>query len=180
MKPYNDLSHISEEILFKAYSQGYNRLKMSIEGLTEDELKQKIIPGKWSIQEIVFHLADAEIMGASRIRQAISQNPREVYAFDPPTWSSVMLYNNATMEELEQNLQLFQFLRKTSLRIFKLATTADWNKTILHPDRGEVPLTTLLQVYADHSERHLEQILERRRLLNKEIKMEVYFTERTY
>jgi hypothetical protein len=54
--------------LLKAYQEGPDRIKSSIVGLTEQDLKASVIPGKWTIAEIVVHLADAEIIAACRIR----------------------------------------------------------------------------------------------------------------
>ncbi len=180
MKAYNDLSHISFETFLKAYEAGYERVHAAIQGLSEEELKLKIIPGKWSIWEIIFHLSDAEILGASRIRQAFTQSSRELAIYNPDIWADTMAYHTASMTDLEQQLNLFNTLRKTSSRIFKLAGLSDWDKTALHPARGDISLLTILRLYADHSERHIEQILERRELLYKPAKLELYLTERMY
>jgi hypothetical protein len=180
MKQYNDLSHIPMEGFFTAYEQGVNRIRKSIEGLTESELKERPIPKKWSIWEIIFHLADAEILGASRVRQAFTQSNKPLAYYNPDIWATQMDYQNASTESFEQQLQLLELLRITSLRIFKMAKEEDWNKTVSHPERGEVTLKNILQLYADHTERHLAQILERRTLLGKTIEMPLLFTDRLY
>jgi uncharacterized damage-inducible protein DinB len=180
MKSYNDLSHISISTFFEAFEQGTNRIRKAIEGLTESEMKQQIIPNKWSIWEIIFHLTDAEILGASRVRQAFTQSNKPLAYYNPDIWAIEMQYQNANMEVMEHQLQLLELLRITSLRIFKLAKETDWIKTVNHPERGEVTLLNILQLYADHTERHLEQILERRKLLGKPLDIPLLFNDRMY
>jgi hypothetical protein len=180
MKPYNDLSHIPNQTFLTAFTEGYQRIQTAIEGLTEAELKQHVVVGKWSIWEIIFHVADAEIMGAARVRQAFTQSNRELAYYKPDVWADSMQYQNTQLADLQEQLQLFSLLRSASLRIFTLATAADWQKTAAHPERGDISLLTILRLYADHSERHLAQILERRKLLGKPIEMNIYFTERMY
>ena len=143
-------------------------------------MKQHIIPDKWSIWEIVFHLTDAEILGASRVRQAFTQSNKPLAYYNPDIWATEMQYQNTNPESLEQQLQLLELLRITSLRIFKLATEADWYKTVIHSERGEVTLLNILQLYADHTERHLAQIIERRKLLAKPIDISLLFKDRLY
>jgi uncharacterized damage-inducible protein DinB len=180
MTPYNDLSHIPLDIFLAAFENGSKRIKSAIKNLSEAEMKQRPIPNKWSIWEIVFHLTDAEIMGAARIKQAFTQSELNLSYYNPAIWANTLDYQNKSLDELKTSLRLFADLRATSLTIFKQATQEDWQKTALHPQRGQITLLTILRLYADHSERHLEQILERRNLLDKPLEMSIFFTERLY
>ncbi len=56
--------------LLEVFDQGPARLRNVLVDLTHEHLQANPRPGKWSIQEIVLHVADSEIMGAARIRQA--------------------------------------------------------------------------------------------------------------
>ena len=49
-------------------------------------------PGKWSIQEIVAHLADDELVGAYRIRLILAAPGTAIQAFDQDRWSETGRY----------------------------------------------------------------------------------------
>jgi uncharacterized damage-inducible protein DinB len=173
-------AYYSTTDLLKAYKDGPQRIRQSIEGLSVEELKSKVINDKWSIAEILIHLADADIIGSCRIRQAFTEHPGPLPFYKEADWAVKLNYQDQPVEHLNSNLFLFELLRKTTAVIFDNCTETDWKKTGLHPERGEMTLRELLELYADHSERHIEQILERRKLLGKAIKLEVILKDRLY
>ncbi len=170
----------SSDILLKAYKKGPQRIRKSIEGLTGEELKMHVIPGKWSIAEILIHLADADIIGACRIRQAFTVHPGPFPYYLEADWAVKLNYQQQLVEYINSNLDLFELLRKTTSVIFDNCSSDDWSKTGIHPERGEMSLREVLELYADHSERHLEQILERRIILGKPLPMEIILPYRLY
>lgn len=173
-------AHYATPTLLKAYKEGPQKIRKSIEGLTAEELKNKIIPNKWSIAEIIIHLADAEIIGSCRIRQAFTEHPGPFPFYKEAEWAVKLNYQQQPIEYINTNIDLFELLRKTSVAIFECCTEDDWLKTGLHPERGEMTLREVLELYADHSERHLEHILERRNMLGKPIQMEIILKDRLY
>ena len=68
------------------------KLKKLIHGLTPKQLKWKPEPGKWSIAEIVAHLADAEIVGSWRMRSIIGESGTTIQPFDQDAWASLFQY----------------------------------------------------------------------------------------
>ncbi|MFW6201242.1 MAG: DinB family protein, partial [Gemmatimonadota bacterium] len=71
-------------------------------------------------------------------------------------------------------------LRATTLPLLTAASADDWTRTGVHPDYGSITLRNLLELYADHTERHVEQIAERRELLGSPIGIEPLLPERLY
>ncbi len=71
--------------LLEVFDQGPARLRNVLAGLTHEHFKANPRPGKWSIQEIVMHVADSEIMGAARIRQTYTQ-PGSSFAVYDQSW----------------------------------------------------------------------------------------------
>ncbi len=173
-------AHYSTALLLKTYTEGSNRLRHCLEGLTEVDLKAKPIPEKWSIAEIIIHLADGEMIGSCRIRQAYTNHAGPFPYYDQAVWADSMRYQNQSVEFINLNLEMFDILRKTTANLLTGFNEADWAKTGLHPERGEMTIRGLLELYADHSERHIEQILKRRNLLGKPLEMELILKDRLY
>ena len=126
------------------------------------------------------HLADAEIMGAARIRQALAQSGRDFACYDEAVWADQLAYQNRSRQAVEDALALFTALRRATSPLLHRAVAHHWQKTGFHPELGPVTLRQLLELYADHSERHLAQILERRRLLGIPLRMALLLETRLY
>ena len=167
--------------LLKAYDEGPHRINQVLEGLSEAELKSRARGDeRWSIFEIVLHVADSELMGAARVRQTFTQSGRDFAFYHQDLWAKQLGYQSLGPDSFNQALELFELLRKTTSRIFHLATEDDWKRTGMHAELGETSLRQLLELYADHSERHIEQILHTRELLDKAIEFPLILTERLY
>lgn len=164
--------------LIKVYEAGPSRLRTAIQGLTEQELRANPREGKWSIFEIVIHLADAELVGAARIRKVFSQPGNPCLIYDQELWAKNFDYAGMDIFEFKNAIYQFDVLRCSTGRIFHRAKKKDWIKTGTHPDYGQISLRQLLELYADHSERHLGQILFSRELLHKPLDMPLLLKER--
>lgn len=174
---YQDLG---TDLLLAAFERGHERVVTVLKGLTLEDLKAQPRPGKWSIFQIILHLADAEIMGAARIRQAFAEPGSTFSFYDQDIWADTFDYQNQGSEALQTALQLFENLRRTGTEIFRRAKEEDWQKAGLHPEHGNTTLRNVLELYADHSERHIAQILEIRKLLGKELDFPLLIEKRLY
>src|SRR5690349_4666716 len=68
------------------------RLKKAIQGLTPAQLKWRPEPAKWSIAEVIAHLADTEIVASWRLRSVVAENGITIQPFDQDAWASVFEY----------------------------------------------------------------------------------------
>ena len=168
--------------LIEAFRQGPARLRASLVGLTETELRTRARgPEQWSAHEIVIHTVDSEIQGVYRIRKIWSQSGAELPSYDQDAWARELDYHTrAASSERENALQLLACLRWSALPIFERAAGADWDRWGVHPDYGKVTLRNMLELYADHVERHLAQILETRELLGKPLHFPLLLPDRLY
>ena len=170
----------STEQLLEAYRLGPARLRAAVAELSFEELRAHPVMGRWSILEIALHVADSELMGAVRVRMVTTQPGVRLPGYDQDRWTVRLRHNDADAELLEETLGLFADLRAVTGRIFGAARGGDWAATGTHPEYGELTLRNLLELYADHGERHLGQILERRKLLGRPIEMPMLLPRRLY
>lgn len=166
--------------LLDVYARGPDRLRLAMKGMPDEVLRAHPIPGKWSALEIVLHLADSEVVGAARIRLVLAADQPPLPGYDQDRWSRDMRYAAADAARLEQSLDLFGALRGASLPLLRAAAPADWSRTGIHAEHGRVTLRNLLELYADHSERHIAQVLARRELLDAPIDLPLLLPERLY
>jgi DinB superfamily len=171
---------LGTEFLIGVYEAGAERLQEVIQGLTAEDLRSRPLKDKWTIQEILAHTLDSEIMATLRIRFTIAEPNSKFIVYDQDVWAVKHDYQSLTMQDISIITATFLNLREMNTRLFRLAKTEDWEKVGFHPELGAATLRNLLELYADHLERHLGQILHLRELLQKPIEMPLLLGERLY
>ena len=126
-----------------------------IRGLTSRQLAKRPAPGKWSIQEIIGHLADTEMVMACRARWIAFENHPTLVPFDQETWAAGRAPEK---EPVAETFERFRLLRRSQVRLFRRASPRRFRRTGFHPERGVVTLRVQLETLAGHDLNHLEQI----------------------
>src|SRR3954470_10755967 len=62
-------------------------LPRAIAGLTPSQLRRPERDGKWSIGQILQHLADSEVVGAWRMRLILAQDRPPLTGYDQDLWA---------------------------------------------------------------------------------------------
>jgi DinB superfamily len=169
---HDSFQQFNNDLLIDVFKQGPERMRLAVNDLDESCLLAFPIQSKWNILEIVIHTVHSEISGAMRIRQTITQSSKLFSYYDQDIWTKDLTRDAGLgVTDMNEHLELFALLRKTTSAIFEKATSGDWGKRGIHQEVGPMNLRQLLELYADHSERHIDQILERRRLLGLPIFM---------
>ncbi|HEY7111976.1 MAG TPA: DinB family protein [Thermoanaerobaculia bacterium] len=168
--------------LLAVFGQAPARVARAIDDLGPAEIGARVISGKWTIQEVVCHLADSETCGALRIRLALAQPGGPLPAYDEKRFAAELAYASFDSEGMRETLDLFARLRSVSKRLLARVPAEAWGRTSRHAEFGDVTLRQLLELYADHGERHLSQILERRLALGRPLAppLEALLPERLY
>jgi uncharacterized damage-inducible protein DinB len=166
--------------LVSVYKRAPERLRTVLGRLTLDELRARPRPNKWSMLEIAAHVADSELSGAFRFRLAFAQPGSALPFYDQDAWAEQLAYRRLDEGGLERTLRLFDLLRESSGAILDRLTAEDWQCSGTHAEYGPVTLRNLLELYADHGERHIGQILTLRELLGKPIAFPLLLEERLY
>src|SRR5690349_4161793 len=69
-----------------------DRLRGLIEGRSREELSRAPGPGRWSVAQILAHLADAEVVAAWRLRSVLAQDAVALQPFDQNVWAEAFRY----------------------------------------------------------------------------------------
>ena len=112
-------------------------------------------PGKWSIAEIIAHLADAEIVASWRMRSVIGENGITIQPFDQDAWASVFEYRE---RDAKRSLELFRVLRENNLAMLKEIPRETWENYGMHLERGKESIAHLVRMFAGHDTNHVLQI----------------------
>jgi len=125
-----------------------------VDGMSAERVEAPIAPGKWSVRQIVVHLADCEIAFGFRLRQALAGV--SIQPFDQDAWAeSYGCYS------LAGALETFRALRAWNVALISGLSETDRQLKVTHPERGEMTLWTIVETMAGHDLNHLAQV-ERR------------------
>jgi len=131
------------------------KLAAIVRKLNKKQLSRKPAPDKWSITEILAHLADTEIVGAWRLRHVIGNSGAPIQAFDQNVWASTFNY---ARRDPKQSLEVFRLLRENNLAMLKALPKELWENYGMHQERGKESVAHIVRMYAGHDLNHLGQI----------------------
>jgi uncharacterized damage-inducible protein DinB len=149
------LGHLDGQNPLKIQKATAKRLEKITRRLSRKEMKKRPGPGKWSIAEILAHLADAEVVASWRIRHILGSNGTPIQAFDQETWAKTFRYAD---QDPRQSLRVFRTLRENNLLLLKTVPRKLWLNHGMHSERGKETISHMVQLYAGHDLNHLQQV----------------------
>ncbi len=123
--------------------------------LDEAALERRYAPGKWSVREILHHLADAETVLFERIRRIISEPRQVIWAFDQDAWACKLDY---TQRPLPLSRNLYAATRDGVIHYARRHYERDGGLEFVHSETGVRTLKDELDKVAWHNQGHLDQI----------------------
>ena len=132
-----------------------NTLTKLIRPLRDKQLSQRPEPGKWSITEILAHLADAEVVISWRLRFMIGQNGAPIQGYDQAVWAQILDY---VRHDPKVSLETFRLLRGNNLRMLEALPKNLWENYGMHSERGKETIAHTVRMHAGHDLNHLAQV----------------------
>lgn len=148
------LGHVEGQDALKVQRSTADRLKKAVRGLSPKQMKWRE-PGKWSIAEIVAHLADSEIVTGWRLRSVIGENGVTVQPYDQNAWTAVFNYID---RDVKLSLETFRILRENNLAMLKRIPRPIWDNYGMHLERGKESVAHLTRMIAGHDTNHALQV----------------------
>ncbi len=145
------------EVCIESYGTAFEQLLAALQAFPREMWQFRPEPGKWTIHEMIIHLADAEANSYGRLRRGIAEPGSAVFAYNQDTWASALRYHD---QDCDEALQLFRLLRQSSYKLIKSLPEAAWANTIEHPDNGTMTLDDWLAYYSGHTPDHIRQMQE--------------------
>ena len=147
--------YLAENDPLKVQLATSKKLGRLISRASASKLRKQPAPGKWSISEILAHLADTEVVVSYRLRAILGAPGTPIQAFDQDKWAKAMSYDKSNPR---RSLERFAALRKANLDLLKSLSPAQWKYHGMHAERGEESIETIAKLSAGHDLNHLRQI----------------------
>ena len=147
--------YIAGQDALKLQATSPGKLERLLKGVSAAKLRKRPLPNKWSVAEIVAHLADAEIAGGWRIRLILGAPGTPIAAFDQDAWVTALHYDK---RDARKALEQFRVLRGANLALLKTLTPEQWKQHGMHSERGPESIETIARMFAGHDINHIRQI----------------------
>lgn len=147
------MSELSE--LLERFRRGPELIAAMTTGAAGPELDFLPAPGKWSVRQIVAHLADSEVVDADRLRRVLAEDNPTLVAYDQEAWARNLNYGR---RKISESLETFRRIRADNYELLKDLPEAVFERKGAHTERGPLTLRQLLEINAEHPEAHGRQI----------------------
>ena len=132
-----------------------SKLDRLIKGVSTARLRKRPAPEKWSVSEIIAHLADAEIVIGYRIRLILGSPGVPIVAYDQDSWAGSGHYDK---RDPRKSVEQFRVLREANLALLKSLMPEQWQHYGMHSERGQESIEKIARLCAGHDINHLQQI----------------------
>ena len=131
------------------------KLEQLITGVPVARLRQRPAPEKWSVNDIIAHLADGEIVGGFRLRLILGAPGTPIVAYDQDAWVASGHYDR---RDPWKSTEQFRVLREGNLELLRSLEPEQWTHCGQHSERGPESIEHIVRMFAAHDINHLQQI----------------------
>jgi hypothetical protein len=123
--------------------------------LSDEQLARRYQPGKWPVNFILHHLADAESVLFDRIRRVISERRQVLWAFDQDAWAAGLDYSRMP---LDLSRRMYESVRAGVIYQARMHYSKNGHLEFVHSETGVRTLKDEFDKVLWHNEHHLAQI----------------------
>ena len=145
-------------VLIERYREGDHEIEAALGDITKEELDAQSFPGEWSAREVVHHLADAEMIGAVRLRRLLAEDRPTFASYDEQEYARRLHYGRS----IESSLAVVEAVRRSTAELLRRMSEAEWARAGISADQSDYTVEHWLQSYAAHCHDHADQIRRRR------------------
>jgi uncharacterized damage-inducible protein DinB len=154
---------MTPEELLQRFASGAVALQTCVQRVSPEKWSETPVAGRWSIAQVVCHLADFEVIYATRIKQVLAEDNPALPGVSEELFAARLHYSQRSVSD---ELQLITLQRRQLCTILQSADLEDYQRTGVHTEAGPVTLETLLETTTEHLEHHLKFVAEKVAILN--------------
>jgi hypothetical protein len=136
----------------EAFSDTPFRLKSLVEGWTRAQFDRTYAPGKWTMRQVLIHLAQTELALGTRVRYALTEDGYSAQNFSQDAWLPIDGDTDAPTA-----LDVYTTLRRMNVQMFQRLLPSQRDRTFTHPEYGQLTVAWVIAQMAGHDIHHLKQ-----------------------
>lgn len=158
----NDEAHLGQienikkrrEILLKL-EELPKLLTSLLHGVSDEVLRRKPAPEKWSMLEILCHLRDVDQFFLERYSKVANHDRPTLRVFNQDELAALLKYNEDNPASVLRELRA---LREEAVALLYALAHQSWQRFGVHPTRGEFSIAAAADHHLNHDANHLNQI----------------------
>jgi len=123
--------------------------------LAPSQLDEALVAGRFTPREVMAHLADWEPIMRGRIATACASPGATLVVYDE---EEMALQNGYATSDPEEQCAIFARERAITAQFAREIAAEDWQKEVLHPERGTLSVADLANLLLGHDLYHIEQL----------------------
>jgi hypothetical protein len=149
------IGNVAGQEPLKVLSGTAKKLEKLVTKVSSAKLRKRPAPDKWSIAEIIAHLADAEIVIGWRVRSILGAPGTSIQAFDQESW---VVSGHYDKRHVSGSIAQFAAVRTANLALYRSLSPEQWKHFGIHSERGQESVEHIVSMMAGHDINHLKQI----------------------
>lgn len=146
------------------YEAGAGLLREAMAGLTPEQLNAHPVPGTWSIQQIVMHLMDSDLIWTDRAKRMIAEDNPLLIGYDESRFAANLHYDQ---QDVADAITIFELNRRQFARVLRNLPAKAFERTGVHNERGTIQLGQSIESITWHVGHHVEFARQKRAMLGK-------------
>ena len=131
-------------------------IEKAVASLNDSQLDTPYGEGKWTVRQVVHHLADSHMNAFIRMKLVLTENHPTLKAYEQDDWAKTP---DAHKLPVASSLAILKGLHERMNALLSSASEDDFRRTAFHPENGEMTLDDLVAIYGKHGEKHVESII---------------------
>lgn len=148
--------------LIARYQQGAAAPAHALRNLSPEHLTAFPIPDTWSIQQVILHLMDSDLIASERMKRTIAMDRPLILGYDETLFTQRLHYHD---QDPHAAAELFRLNRTMTAALLRTLPPEAWSREAIHSERGLETLEHLVRGYCDHLDHHLTFINAKRNAL---------------
>ena len=147
--------------LVEEYGGGFHALEAAVGEVPTEAWDFHPSTGEWNVKELLFHMADSETVGVTRLYMIVAQPGSTLMSYDDAAWGRALSYAGRNVDDA---LKLFRLLRQSTHALLRSLPELAFNHSVIHPDNvypeyGEAyNVEKWLRIYTRHVRDHITQL----------------------
>jgi hypothetical protein len=147
------MSELSD--LLERFRRGGELLASATTGAAGSELDFKTSPEKWSVRQLVCHMADSELVDGMRLRLIIAEENPTLCGYDQEAWAKNLDYGK---RKLSGAIETCRRLRAENYELLRELPEQTFSRIGTHVESGKRSLLDQVRNSTEHLESHVMQV----------------------
>jgi hypothetical protein len=132
------------------------KMEAAVAGLSDRQLDTPYGEGKWTPRQVVHHVADSHMNALARMKLILTEAKPTWFAYKQDEWAKTP---DVLTLAPQVSLAIIKGVQERMALLLEGLTDDDWKRVGVHPERGDMTIDDLAELYSRHGDKHVGHIM---------------------